>query len=113
MIGDLVGPYRITGAYASGFRAIDVTDGTRVHLDIAQPDPDDWRDRSIQHLRRRALTVEEAVALVRDLSEIAAHAHARRILHSAIAASELPQRKLRLNCWQSDSDFGASTVSGS
>ena len=36
-------------------------------------------------LARRRLSVEEAVELVRDLAEIVAYAHARRIVHGAIA----------------------------
>lgn len=56
MIGDQVGSYRITGAYPhSGFRALDIVDGTRVHLEIAEPDCDDWRDKAIQHLRASSI----------------------------------------------------------
>jgi serine/threonine protein kinase len=33
---------------------------------------------------RRLLTVEEAIALIRDLAEICAHAHARRVVHGEI-----------------------------
>jgi serine/threonine protein kinase len=125
--GDRVGTYRVTGAYPhSGYRAFDIDDGTRVHLDISPSDI--WRDRAVQLLRaasivgalehpgiarihgrgvlpdrrpwvaselaegvplcdvlaRRELTVEEAVCLVRDLTEIAAHAHTRNIVHGAI-----------------------------
>ena len=125
--GALVGGYRVTGAYpVSGYRALDLADFTRVHLDISSSD--DWRDRAIQHLRaasivgsiehpgvahihnrgvlpdrrpwiaselaegvplceilsRRTLEPDEATALVRDLAEIAAHAHDRRIVHGSI-----------------------------
>jgi len=125
--GDLVGSYRVIGAYPhDGYRALDLTDCTRVHIEVSPAD--DWRERAIQLLRaasivgsldhpgiaqihgrgvlpdrrpwvaselaegvplcevlaRRALSVEEAIALVRDLAEIAAHAHARGLLHGAI-----------------------------
>lgn len=129
MIGETIGRYRITGAYPhSGWRALHVEDCTRVHLEVAEPGCDDWRDRAIQHLRatsivaslahpgvakihgrgvlrdrrpyvasdlaegvplaeiiaRRTITVDEAAMLIRDLAEIAAHAHARGILHGSI-----------------------------
>jgi serine/threonine protein kinase len=129
VIGETVGRYRITAAYPHrGWRALDATDCTRVHLDVAEPECDDWRDRAIQHLRagsivaslthpgvaqihgrgvlrdrrpyiastlaegvplaeiiaRRTITVEEASMLIRDLADIAAHAHARGILHGSI-----------------------------
>ena len=125
--GDLVGSYRVIGAYPhDGYRALDLTDCTRVHLEVSPAG--DWRERAIQLLRaasivgsldhpgvahihgrgvlpdrrpwvaselaegvplcevlaRRALSVEEAIALVRDLAEIAAHVHARGLLHGAI-----------------------------
>jgi eukaryotic-like serine/threonine-protein kinase len=129
VIGETVGRYRITAAYPhSGWRALDITDCTRVHLDVADPDCDDWRDRAIQHLRatsivaslthpgvaqihgrgvlrvhrpyvasslaegvplaeiiaRRTITIDEASMLLRDLAEVAAHAHAHGILHGSI-----------------------------
>ena len=125
--GANVGTYRVIGAYpVSGYRALDVADCTRVHLEVASSE--DWRDRAIQHLRaasimgslehpgiarihgrgvladrrpwvaselaegvplsdvlaRRTLTPDEAITLVRDLTEIAAHAHDRRLVHGAI-----------------------------
>ena len=133
--GDHVGAYRIIGAYPQvGYRAVDVADGTRVHVDISPAL--DWRERSLQLLRatqiagslehpgiaglhgrgvlpdrrpwvaseladgmplsellsRRKVSIEEAVELVRDLSEIAAHAHARRIVHGAIRAHLIVMR---------------------
>lgn len=135
MIGNHVATYRIIGTYPhAGYRAIDLVDGTRVHLDLA--DAHTWRETTIQHLRaasivgsldhpgiarihgrgvlpdlrpyvaseladgiplcdvlaRRALAVDETVALVRDLCEIAAHAHARRIVHGAIHAHRVVLR---------------------
>lgn len=124
-----VGPYRIIGTYPrTGYRAVDIADGTRVHIDISPAD--DWRERSLQLLRasqiaaalehpgiarihgrgvlpdrrpwiaseladgvplcdmlaRRTLSTDETLVLVRDLAEIVAHAHARRIVHGAIDA---------------------------
>jgi serine/threonine protein kinase len=125
--GDQVGIYRVLGSYPQGgYRAVDLVDGTRIHLEISPSE--DWRDRSIQLLRaasivgslehpgiarihgrgvlpdrcpwvaselaegvplcellsRRQLAVDETIAMVRDLAEIVAHAHARRVIHGAI-----------------------------
>ncbi len=125
--GTRIGTYRVIGPYPhGGHRALDVTDATRIHLDVGPAV--DWRDRAIQLLRAssivasldhpgiarihgrgvlpdrrpwvaseladgiplcdilagRLLTIVETVTLVRDLAEIVAHAHARRIVHGAI-----------------------------
>jgi eukaryotic-like serine/threonine-protein kinase len=126
-IGDQIETYQIVGSYpGGGYRAIDVTDHTRVHLEIGVAN--NWRTRVLQLLRtssiagslghpgvarihgrgvlpdrrpwvaselaegvplcevfaRRLLAVDEAVALVRDLADIAAHAHVHHVVHGAI-----------------------------
>lgn len=47
---DQVGPYRVLGTYPhSGFRGVDITDGTHVHIEV-------WPEvRAVQHLRAAAI----------------------------------------------------------
>lgn len=67
-------------------------------------------------IARRAMTVAEAVGLVRDLADVLAHAHARDVLHRALAlrAIVLPTGArgfpVCISDWASERDIGIYTA---